>query len=279
MSEAGEENVVNPAERTDVDYRKLPYIGKKISALDVQVGEEGISSTVNDFLEKSGIHVIPRYSRGSLEALSNDPVLVVASHPDLLSDTLGIVGALPSGRRNISIVGNPLQTRMGPNVAEHIISIHGVAQQPTKSLELRLVRKLLAGYLQLDDNRSPLRLGRANMPALDQMEQKLSDGGLVILFPEGSREEGGEWYTGLGETVVRVQNKERTKVIFAKTEGQKWRNRGRLISPKGGIVFGKGDLKVHFSEPHEMTEYNGEHRRDITKKLRSQYDEFLLEKM
>lgn len=274
MSESGEGNY-EPSASNKVDYRDYKYIGSKIARIDTRIKEQGLSSAINSIFEERGIHINQVISEHTKEALSTKPALVIATHPDIGADPLAILGAIPRDRRDVSVAAGEWADRLGENVSEHVITIKGTAEQPTNNRGIVLLRKALKGYLKLDHSRSSSELGRAHVESMRQARERINAGGILVIFPEGAGGRDAEWNNGVADVILRSENSD-LNVIFAKTmPSEKWRNRARLMAPLARGVFGSTTINVDFSDPHNVEEYLGGRRHDVTQILRGQYEEFV----
>jgi hypothetical protein len=263
MSEVGEGNPDSGS--------LLRLLKNHVVAVDASIPSIGMPRAINEAFQSSRINILPSYSEGSEEALSTNPVLIVATHPHLLNDTFGIVGAIPKDRHDVSVTSHAMHMGLGKNITSHIIPIYGVDQQVTNNMRERLRRSLLASKTQ---QLPQLDSARKNLESIGIAASRLDEGGIVVIFPEGSGEEGAEWLSGIGEIVKKIENPE-TKVVYATTDGNEWRNRARVYSSKARRLLGSTDLHVRFSQPHPISEFKDiESRKEVTQILRAQYDEF-----
>lgn len=204
------------------------------------------------------------------EVLEKDPVLLVATHPRLV-DVAGVIGALPPERKDVFILGNSLYLGLGENAAQHVIPVYGVVQQHTENVRSRLWRQ--TGF----EPQPPPRLetARLNIKSLKTAIQKIENGAMVVVFPDGSREEDGSWFTGVGELVKSLKGHPQAKIVLAMAKGGRTRDNFRFF-PKASQVLGQTDIKVKFSEPHKVDEYLPDQntRQSITQQLRNQYYSF-----
>lgn len=253
-----------------VDLQALPFVGRQIAELDSQVAVKGMPLAIKEHFQKWGINISPEYSQETLETLKNDPILLVATHPQL-TDVVGIMGALPKERNDVYLVGNSLYSNAGENLSAHLIPIYGVANQKTNNLRSRLWRE--TGFEQPPP--SLIQAARLNIESLRVARQRVNEGGLVVIFPDGSKEAGGEWFNGVGEIVRQLKDNPQIKIVFATAQGSKSRDKLRFF-PKAAQLLGQTDLRIKFSQPHSIDEYQSAQstKQSITQQLRSQYDSF-----
>lgn len=252
------------------DLTALPIFGPTIVEFDNKIAEKGLALAVKESSQKLGINIVPEYTNDTLETLGAEPVLLVATHPQIV-DVAGVIGALPTERRDIFLLGNSAYLGAGKNAIEHLIPIYGVAYQQTRNLRSRLWRK--TGFEAPPP--SPMRAARLNVESLRIASQRIKEGSLVLVFPDGSKEEGGEWFNGVGELVRSLRGSSATKVVFASVTGSKSRDKFRFF-PKGAQLLGQTQMVVKFSDPHSINEYLTDQstKQSITQQLRNQYEVF-----
>ncbi len=267
MSESGENQPID-------SQSLLRFIKTHVQEVNINAKQNGLPAAVKEQLQKVGINVVPDYSPDAKLSLINDPVLVVATHPHLINDIFGILSSIPSERRDVHVTGHAMHLKLGGEIANQIIPIYNVNDQPTNNLREMIRRKLL-GRDRPIEALTKYESAKANVRSLQNAASIVNEGGMVIVFPDGSQENGAEWMTGVGKLVQDIHNPD-AKVIFAKTQGGEWRNRARVFSSKTKKFLGGADLRVGFSEPHSISEYSGksQSKQNITGNLRSQYDKF-----
>lgn len=263
MSEVGEGNIESGS--------ILSFLKDQVGKVDASVATNGLPFALNEAFQSSRINILPEYTEETHGVLSKDPVLLVATHPHLLNDTFGIVGAVPPQRKDVFVTSHSMHLGLGENIAAHLIPIYDVDRQPTNNMRERLRRAFLAKDTQYNPQ---LHSARKNLESIDIAKTRVDEGAVVLIFPEGSGEEGADWFSGIGEIVKRVTNPD-SKVIYATTTGNEWRNRARVFSSKARKLLGETDLHVRFSQPRSISEFQGDiTRKEITQKLRQQYHEF-----
>lgn len=260
----------NPKNEHERNFQSLPIVGGHIREVNSQIPRKGLPLALKDFFENHGVHISAEYSGGALEALQNDPVLVVASHPDIMNDTMGLLASLPSNRKDVSVVMSSLLLKMGGSFTEHVIPIYNVQPVGTKAIRMLLRR------VGMDEKKLPtLQAAKKNVQSLRVVRKKITEGGLVVFFPDGGKKDNEPWQNGIGELIDQLKDTPNTKIVFAEVEGSKWRNRARIFSSKARRISRKTDLKVSFSEPHSINEYAADSsRQTITQTLKNQYDTF-----
>ncbi len=274
MSESGEGNPHESIVR-NVDYRDYKFIGGKVDAIDQRVGAHGFVGAINSFFEERGIHINPVMSDSTREVLLTRPTVIIATHPDLGADPLAIIGAIPTERKDVSVLAGEWADRLGENVSEHIIPVYGTAEQPTNNNGIKLLRKVLKAPLKLS-NIPTGELGRQHVMSIATAKDRVNAGGIIVIFPEGPGGRDSEWKNGVGDIVIRSSNPD-LNVVFARTKpGEAWRNRGRLAKSITSKVLGSTTINVDFSDPHNVAEYLGNRKHNVTQLLKGQYEEFVI---
>lgn len=251
------------------DLTSIPILGPKIAEFDNLIPTKGLPLAVKESFEKYGVRISAEFSQQTTEeVLTNNPVLLVATHPQII-DVAAVLGALPATRRDVFLLGNSLYLGSGENAREHLIPIYGVANQTTKNLRSRLWRS--TGFEPSPPR--PLQSARLNLASLRTASQRIKEGGLVVVFPDGSKEAGGKWFNGVGELVKSLKENHNVRVVFASVSGSRSRDKFRLL-PKAANLLGETEIRTRFSEPHLTSEYLTNSRESITQRLRDQCDLF-----
>lgn len=251
------------------DLTSIPILGPKIVEFDNQIPIKGLPLVVKESFEKYGVRISAEFSQSTTEeVLTKNPVLLVATHPQII-DVAAVLGALPAARRDVFLLGNSLYLGSGENARAHLIPIYGVANQTTRNLRSRLWRS--TGF---EPSPPPLmQSARLNLASLRVASQKIKQGGLVVIFPDGSKEAGGKWFNGVGELVKNMKENNNARIVFASVSGSRSRDKFRFL-PKAANLLGEAEIRVRFSEPHLISEYLADSRESITQRLRDQYDLF-----
>lgn len=273
MSETGEGEAPTIPEPITINKGSfLRFFPKNIQEVNRNIPEIGLPLAIHQHFESQGINIISEFYEGSEQAMRTDPILLIANHADLIKDSLGILGAIPANRTDVYATANAMHKDLKGNIAPHIIPIHGADNQKTQKLAERLRRRFL-----VDKNAnmmSRMDQGRENIASIRMAIDQVNNGSIVLFFPEGANRTGEEWYDRVGDVVRRTTNPN-AKVVFAKAQGHELRNAARLQAYRFGRIPGAIKLKVEFSTPHSMSEYQEiKSKHDITQILKDQYNKF-----
>ena len=253
-------------------FQRVPIFGSHLVDIDREVPQKGLPLAVKDHFKDLGIHIVAEQSPTTVAYLEKEPVLLIATHPDLLSGVLGVTGSLPEARKDVFVTSDVLLSGVERNIEEHLIPIHGVAHG-------RLMQMAGDKYTTHHEKLSPMQMGKANVESLKIAAEKIKEGGIVVIFPDADdRQHNGEWSNGVADIIARTADVPDAKVIFATTKGNKWRNHARVASSKARGMLGPSEIRVRYSSPNAMAAFQFEDgsRKSVTEFLKKQYDQFAL---
>lgn len=252
-----------------LDFKSVRVFGGHLKDIDEQIPEKGLPGAIKEHFQELGYRIEPQYQEErTRDILAQRPVLVVATHPSSL-DSVRILGSLPESRSDVFFVAtSPFQT-LGEHFSEHVIPIYRSGDKYHATGKALLWRK----YGIPQQERTFLEAAKLNVESLKTAAQKVNEGNLVVVFPDGPME-GKEWFDGVGELVKRLDNND-ARIVFATTEKPGYKDYIRISSKVAGIL-NPTTSHVTYSAPHGLEEFGdaNTNRQLITQNLRASYDSF-----
>ncbi len=219
------------------NFKKIPLLGRVASWFDKQVEKGGLQGAAQVLATKLNAKIEICIPQQSISILETGPVLVVANHP-FDSEWGPLLCALPK-RPDIFIISSIRVTMAGSNVSKQIIPVHTKSFVESKKLSAILHR--LSGKKHTVTAREVYTV---NTKALATALEKLNDGSLVIVFPQGA-DSSERWQHGLGR-LLKAAGSQNIHVLFAHIGGTSNWDWLRFI-PIVGKLF--PSFKVTFSTP------------------------------
>lgn len=251
-----------------LDFKSIRVVRGHLKDIDDQIPLKGLPNAIKEHFQKLGYNIEPQYQEDrTREVLEKSPALVVANHPFLM-DPVNLIASLPEARRDVSVIGNTAFQTLGDNFAQHVIPVYRSGNDYQVEGRALLWRK----YGIPQEEHALFEAGRLNRQSINTAAQKINEGGLVILFPDGSTE-GKEWYSGVGELVKQI-DRDDAQIVFAATEKPRYRDYMR-VSSKVASIMNPTTTNVTYSAPHGVEEFDvGGTRQLITQNLKASYDSF-----
>jgi len=194
-----------------------------------------------------------------------------------------IVGALPN-RLDMHILANAEFLGIGKNAQRHMLPVVGVELQETKNLSSNIWRFGVRIARTLSRKQEPYdnaRIAQINSSSLRKAIAVLDAGGMLVIFPDGSREGGGKWFEGVGTLVKGITDRNSAKLVFACTlDGSETDGALRLFSSVAKKLPALR-IRVKLSEPMNARDLLGERslpREVVVDNLQQQFQAFRKER-
>lgn len=249
-----------------IKFGELPVLGRFIRGFDIAVGDKGLQLAMMGLIESTGSRLEICGRKGEVKRiLSNESVLVVANHP-YDAEVIPLLAALPL-RKDVYVVGTSDFVGMGSNVSNHLIPVYinRHVESENQRLSVRLGRRFKFGPRPVSEEAQ-----RMNKQAIKDAGQRIREGGMVVLFPEGLRGKGGKWFPGIGWLLNEVRGENEAYFVRVFVQGTSNLDPLRLI-PGFGKLFPV--LRVTFSKPQRIVSILDEEMdpKRFTKKLQGDY--------
>jgi len=238
-------------------FHKIPLVGpgvekfieSKLSKFDHLVAITSLKEAILQVLTKWKVDISIDLPLSTKEAMSKGPVLLIATHQFHL-DMLAVIAGLPESRKDIKCFANADFLNMGKAVSEYLIPVYGVGNQETTKWWSNVWRKYGFGLPTMPVEEA----SQKNMESVKEAEGFLQSGGVFLIFPDGSRDEKEDWFSGFGVLMKKLTKKApRTQVIFLSTAGASFKDSLRILGPTR-FVFRKKRLFLNYSGPYKITE-------------------------
>jgi 1-acyl-sn-glycerol-3-phosphate acyltransferase len=175
------------------------YILRTTANYDQNIRTKGFAKATKHYLQDLNINI-----QTITPNTTNTPILIFANHPTGLDPYL-IVSALD--RNDVYVVADIYQKNKGHNIGNHVIPI--IYTQSRKNIANRgilnaigfIVMRIFTGYEAED------KVKQHNRKAIEKAAQLLTEGNVVIIFPDGGSNNTAYWYTGIGEIIKYLSNK------------------------------------------------------------------------
>ena len=248
------------------DWTKTPLLGKQILEFEELTRLEGLPSAAGEILARRGIFVTHICEpKETFETLSDQPVLVIAEHPQHDLDGIAVLSGLPKERDDTFVLASAGFLGFPPHLKEHIIPIYATAKKETNSLRLKIWRGLKL------DPPPPPDSKRRNLESLEKAAQAINNEHIVVIFPEAAN---GSWQSGLAFLAKRVLNTE-VRIVFASIYGtdalDKWR-----ILPQAKLLLPPTNVALSFSMPYLFSDFTqlSQGLKGMVVKMKDEYDQF-----
>lgn len=185
-----------------ITLRDMPIIGKYTRNFDTTVGELGLQEAIRKFanIKENDITIHFQESK-TKEVLQFAPTLLVCNHPTALEE-IPLIPALPP-RSDISLLAASYFMGIGPNTDKYILPlfVHRYYIPANEDLGLELIDKLHIGPQIYDKYEH-----KKNVESMHNASLRITNGGLVILFPTGVRKKLTQWFDGIGYLLKDVKD-------------------------------------------------------------------------
>lgn len=183
-----------------IPFNELPVMGRAIRRFDRSVGEKGVQETVANLIKRTGnnIEVVGRTERVE-EILKNQAVLVVGNHPYDI-EPIPLLATLPN-REDIFMLGSSDFLTVGSNSTGHLIPIYISDQARDEGVK---ISARLGKWFRFGQRYQWKEAHKRNLESIRQAGERLSEGNLVIIFPQGAKGDK-EWSSGIGHLVKGLE--------------------------------------------------------------------------
>lgn len=244
-----------------------PVVGKHIRKFDETVGQDGLQKAMKDLMNLAEAKLEVRgKDQKTTEILRNKPVLLIANHP-FDAEFMPLFASLPS-REDMYVVGTLTFMGVGPNFREHLIPVYTghLAETEHNKLSVRFGRKLphnpKLGYKEAK---------KMNTQAIDTAIERINEGGMVTIFPEGLRGKGGKWFSGVGKILKGLEDNSDAYLVNTHIQGTSNLDFMRIVP---GVRRLLPPLVVNYSKPRQIDDVVAQDisAHKLTRDLQSEYN-------
>lgn len=250
-----------PTERPNIPA--VSWLAKNL--LDNRVGQVGLHQAIRELVVRSG----SRYEISGLtpeieEILRAKPAIVVCNHR-YDAEHAALIASLPP-RQDFYVIAAYGQLGLGENIAKHLIPvfISRHEQGPNAKLSVRIVRTM-----NISPRLGELEEAKRNVQSMKVAVQRVREGAMVVIFPEGPQGEG-SWLPGVGHLIRGVGSEAGAYLEMVNIQGTSELDVARLI-PFAGKLLPR--IRVNYAFPIPMSEIieNRQVPREILEKLENRY--------
>lgn len=256
--------VVNRDQKTPRHvFHNLLLFGWFFSKFNTLVKEKGLQSAMVSLLKLSGDRVVVEgLTQETFEILKKHPVLLVTRHP-----LVPVVATLPF-RSDIFIVVTSELMGMGNAVAKFFIPIYvrNLYKEYAQKSAVKLSQRLhLAPEISKEEEHA------RNLKSIDIAKKRIQEGSLIIMVPEGLREDG-QWFLGIGFLVKGVAEVFNGYYVPVHVTTAYKKHLLGMVPLLNNFFL---SYTVSFGKPTRLTSYRKENDVHIlTKKLQDSYDKW-----
>lgn len=245
----------------------LPFVGSLINFLDENIQRYGLQKGMLNVASRSGTKLKVFGLTPDVEKiLKHERVVVVANHPHE-SEEIALIASMPE-RKDFYLIGNYLSTKFSQSLTKYIIPVYINHHRETRKLipyEF-LIKRFYSFPIFSEEEEH-----RKNIESINLASQKVSDGGLVIIFP-GRRGINGNWYPGVGHLLKGIKTDKKIHVIKAYIQGTLDLDFLRIIPKLGKLL---PEIKVTFASPREVNNILDKDPKQITSILEEEYNNWV----
>ena len=224
--------------------RDIPVVGRMVSKFDSMIGTHGLQGAMRELVRRSGGKLETSGLDPSVEdILRTKPVLLICNHPHDI-ETFALGAALPD-REGLFFIGSHNLQGIGDNLAAHIIPVYIGKHEKGEGKQFKLSVRVGRRF-KLGPDMSEEEAHQRNEQSIITAAEKIAQGHLVVIYPEGPKGKEGKWMDGIGYLLYHLCNTPDAQIVFAHVSGTSDKDILRLI-PGASRFF--PTVKVNFSTP------------------------------
>lgn len=249
---------------------RIPIAGAIRRIIDKDVARLGFQQTAARLISIAGEGKLVVEGKDDLvrEVLKTKPVVVISNHPSF-AEILTVIASLEP-RDDMSLIGMSVFQGVGPNISEHVIPVYMTPRMDSKRYGSPIIRA--GNALRFGPQVSTSEAPGKNFESIGKAIEKVKEGGLVVIFPEGvaSGRKDKKWRSGIGHLVSGIGTETKAYLVFAYCEGTSNLDFMRIVP---GVKRFLPTMRVTFAEPRLIASSIGEDMdpRAITKKIEQEY--------
>lgn len=233
-----------------------------ISRLDKSVAKYGLVEAIKKLVSDYGIKVIVKSNAEVDKTLTSGSGVLVANHPAEF-DVLAILSAIKN-RKDVFLIINSHFMKLISNLDQYLIPVY-VYDKPKADFWGVLTTKIFNTFHKIE-KLSAEEGHKKNVESIKLAVEKINNGGLVIIFPDGGAKK--DWFNGVGHLIHGVENKENSFVLRAHIKGTSGWDWLRLLPIMNKFL---PKFRVNFAKPLKMDLIQQEDQKKTTKFLEEKY--------
>lgn len=255
-------------------FRELPVVGGMFKDFDNKVGSIGLQRAIQEVLTSTGCKIEVSGISPQLETILKEKgVVLVVNHP-FAGEPLPLIAVLPR-RKDVYLIGASALLGIGPNFAKCLIPVYlrGHATDNNSKLSSK-VERLLGDRLHLGETIPDEEIIRRNRQSIKDAAQKVKDGALVILTPEGTKGSGHRWLSGIGNLLNEIGPENDVYYVKAFVEGTSNYDPLRIL-PGIGRLLPKFRVTLDEAQKIQTILFNSRRPRIITQTLQAEFNKWV----
>lgn len=245
---------------------RFPIIKPFVKAINQDVGKFGLQGAMSNAVTRSGTNLIVKGLTTEVrDILKNKATVVVSNHPHEV-DIVALFAALPK-REDVSLIISSRFMNLAPKTHKYLIPVY-IEHHTDKSQSDQLIETFFKKFHPVKTY-SPEEEHKKNIESIKKASEKVSKGGLVVIFPSPSKITGNKWYTGVGYLLKGTHRKKPTYVVKAHIEGTSNMDYLRLLPYAARVLT---PIHVTFDQPMEVSRLLKQDPKEITSHLEKKYN-------
>lgn len=245
---------------------RFPIIKPFVKAINQDVGEFGLQGAMSNAVTRSGTNLIVKGLNTKVrDVLKHEAVVVVSNHPHEV-DIVALFAALPK-REDISLIISSRFMNLAPKTHKYLIPVY-IEHHTDKNQSDQLIEAFFKKFHPVKTY-SPAEEHKKNIESIKTASEKVSKGGLVVIFPNPSKITGSKWYSGVGHLLKGTQGKKPIYIVKAYIEGTSNMDYLRLLPYAAKVLT---PIRVTFDQPMEVSGLLKQDPKEITAHLEKKYN-------
>lgn len=196
---------------------RLPIIKGWLEKIDLEIGGLTFPKAMQNLLERHGAKLkVLGKDKYLTEILRNASVVVVSNHPNEVDVPILLASLEP--RDDLYMVAVSVMMGFSKNLDKHLIPVY-VNHRMKDRKRTRLTNKFFR-KVHMDYGFSQDQAHQKNIGSIDRTSEILSNGGMVVIFPEDS-DKIKSWQPGIGYIINGLKEPKKTFVVEAFIENSK----------------------------------------------------------
>lgn len=221
---------------------RFPIIKPFVKTINRDVKKVGLQGAMVNTVTRSGTKlVIEGSTREVKRVLGEEACVVVSNHPHEV-DIIALFAALPA-RPDTSLVINSRFLNLVPNADKYLIPVY-IEHHGKRNREQ--IREKLFKKFHPVTTFAPDEEHKKNIQSIKNASLKVSNGELVVIFPNPTKNKNRKWYPGVGYLLKGTRREKPIYVVRAYIEGTSNLDYLRFIPHAAKLLT---PIRVTFSKP------------------------------
>ncbi len=181
-----------------VPLRKLLFVGWVFSAFDLLVKYKGWQTALLTLITITASGFTVKTDEDTEKMLKTAPLIIVTEHPPI-----PVMVSLPK-RSDIFLITASEFMGSGTYTQKHLIPVF--LEDEYEHANLQFVVKIVR-FLNITPHVSKEEARTRNIQSIQIASEKVAQGGIVVITPEGIHGRGGSWYPGIARLLKEIKQK------------------------------------------------------------------------